>query len=151
MSQTTNYIEFYGIENPSYDSDQRTLTIEVPMMVCEHFHWILTDMLDDLDLTKSQTVELAEKIRDKLEKLGSLTGVSFSYNPSGCPHVSLQKQGKYMFLCTYKLDGEDQMLFHDLLPSQNKGPIGTYLFGLDGTVTNVWYWQSPTKGTSQDR
>jgi hypothetical protein len=64
QARGTAYIEFHSIEEASYDEDTRTLRIDVPLVCCEDLHEKINNLCHDLDLTKSQTVELSEKILD---------------------------------------------------------------------------------------
>ena len=55
--------------------------------------------------------------------------------------VSKVKEGPYQFLCTYLLDGKPQLLYHSIKPLEDKEEVENYLYQLDGSVTDTWYWQ----------
>ncbi len=56
------------------------------------------------------------------------------------PNVSLDLQGRFFYLCTYKVDGEPGLVYHDLHPDEDKFPVRHYLLHLTGEVTDIQFW-----------
>ncbi len=56
------------------------------------------------------------------------------------PHVSLGLQGRFFNLCTYTVDGEPGLVFHDLHPDEDKFPVHHYLAQLGGVIADVLFW-----------
>lgn len=67
--------------------------------------------------------------------------ITICYKETHYPHVSFEKDEQHQFLCTFKLDGEIGVVYHDIWPDGSKVPVQEYLSGLDGVLTDVWYWQ----------
>ena len=56
------------------------------------------------------------------------------------PHVSLKLQGRFFYLCTYTVDGEPGLVYHDLNPDEDTFPVHHYLAHLAGTIADILFW-----------
>ena len=61
--------------------------------------------------------------------------------PKYFPGVSRNREGRYMFLCTFRLDGVPRLVYHEFGPDDDRQFVNNYLNFYDGTVTDIIFWQ----------